>query len=214
MSAKKKSAKAKIGLALAGGGPEGAIYEIGALRALDESLDGIDFNDLHVYVGVSAGSFIAACLVNNLTTRQMCRAILSHEPGEHPFAPEVFFKPAVGEWARRGLMTPRLLFEAIQDYIVHPDELSLVESLTRLARALPVGVFDNEPIRAYLEKIYSVKDRTNDFRKLDKHLIVVGSDLDSGHAVRFGEGELADVPISVAVRARERSGRVKRRAIM
>jgi len=201
VSANTKRTAAKVGLALAGGGPEGAIYEIGTLRALDEALEGIDFNDLHVYVGVSAGSFIAACLANNLTTRQMCRAILSHQPGEHPFAPEVFFKPALGEWMRRGLMTPRLLFEAVQDYIGHPDELTLVESLTRLARALPVGIFDNEPIRAYLEKIYSVKGRTDDFRKLDKHLIVVASDLDSGHAVRFGEAELEDVPISTAVQA-------------
>jgi predicted acylesterase/phospholipase RssA len=201
VSANTKSTAAKIGLALAGGGPEGAIYEIGALRALDEALEGIDFNDLHVYVGVSAGSFIAACLANNLTTRQMCRAILSHEPGEHPFAPDVFFKPALGEWVRRGLMTPRLLFEAVQDYIGHPDELTLVESLTRLARALPVGVFANEPIRAYLEKIYSVKGRTNDFRKLDKHLIVVASDLDSGHSVRFGDEGFEDVPISTAVQA-------------
>ena len=29
----------RIGLALAGGGPEGAVYEVGALRALDEALD-------------------------------------------------------------------------------------------------------------------------------------------------------------------------------
>ena len=36
----------RIGLALAGGGPLGAIYEIGALCALQESLDGVDFNDL------------------------------------------------------------------------------------------------------------------------------------------------------------------------
>ena len=201
MSANKNNAAAKIGLALAGGGPEGAIYEIGALRALDEALEGIDFNDLHVYVGVSAGSFIAACLANNLTTRQMCRAILSHEPGEHPFAPEVFFKPALGEMARRSLMTPRLLFEAVQNYVAHPDELTFVESLMRLARALPVGLFDNEPIRAYLETIYNVKGRTNDFRKLDKHLVVVASDLDSGHSVRFGEEGLEDVPISSAVQA-------------
>jgi len=201
VSAKTKGATAKIGLALAGGGPEGAIYEIGALRALDEALEGIDFNDLHVYVGVSAGSFIAACLANKLTTRQMCRAILSHEPGEHPFAPEIFFRPALGEWARRGLMTPRLLFEAVRDYAEHPDELTLVESLTRLARALPVGIFDNEPIRAYLERIFNVKDRTDDFRKLANRLIVVAADLDSGRAVRFGDEDLAEVPISAAVQA-------------
>ena len=43
-----------VGLALAGGGPLGGIYEVGALLALTDSLDGIDFADLDVYVGVSS----------------------------------------------------------------------------------------------------------------------------------------------------------------
>ena len=51
------SGNAKIALALAGGGPLGAIYEIGALCALEDSLTGIDFNRLDHYVGVSAGGF-------------------------------------------------------------------------------------------------------------------------------------------------------------
>ena len=55
MAGRRRPARRRIGLALAGGGPEGAVYEIGALRALEEALDGIDFNDLDVYVGVSAG---------------------------------------------------------------------------------------------------------------------------------------------------------------
>src|SRR3990170_751057 len=91
----------RIGLALAGGGPEGAIYEIGALRALDEALEGIDLNALDIYIGVSAGSFIAANLANQLTTAQMCRALVKHEPGEHPFIPENFFTPAFKELALR-----------------------------------------------------------------------------------------------------------------
>lgn len=55
---------ANIGLALGGGGPLGGVYQIGALRALDEALDGLDFNRLHVYVGVNAGAFVAANLAN------------------------------------------------------------------------------------------------------------------------------------------------------
>jgi peptide/nickel transport system substrate-binding protein len=35
-----------VGLALAGGGPLGGIYEVGVLLALTDSLEGIDFNDL------------------------------------------------------------------------------------------------------------------------------------------------------------------------
>ena len=48
----------RIALALAGGGPLGAIYEIGALCALEDCLQGLDFTACHHYVGVSAGGFI------------------------------------------------------------------------------------------------------------------------------------------------------------
>jgi NTE family protein len=192
---------AKIGLALAGGGPAGAIYEIGALRALDESIEGLDLNDLHIYVGVSAGAFIASCLANNLSTSQMCRAIVKHEPGEHPFTPDNFLAPALGEMARSGLKVPRLLMESFWQMLAHPTESSLFEPMTRLSRALPVGIFKSDPIRAYLAKIFSMHGRTDDFRKLRRKLVLVATDLDSGHPVRFGEPGLDHIPISKAVQA-------------
>jgi NTE family protein len=191
----------RVGLALAGGGPEGAVYEIGVLRALDEALDGVDFNRLPVYVGVSAGAFLAANLVNGITTAQSARAIVKHEPGEHPFHPQTFFTPACGELLRRTLMTPALIAEAIYSYLRHPDDQSVVESLMRLTRALPVGIFDNEPIRQYLERIYALPGRTDDFRQLRQKLIVVATELDSGRAVRFGEPGFDHVPVSRAVQA-------------
>jgi predicted acylesterase/phospholipase RssA len=193
--------RARIGLALAGGGPEGSIYEIGAVRALDECIEGIDFNDIDIYVGVSAGAFITACLANNLSTAQMCRAIIKPEPGEHPFVPENFMSPAIGRFVRSGLKVPRLLAEAFWEMIAHPLDSSLFEPMTRLSRALPVGVFRNEPIRAYLEKIFSMHGRTDDFRELRRKLVVVATDLDSGRPVRFGEPGLDHVPISSAVQA-------------
>jgi predicted acylesterase/phospholipase RssA len=191
----------KIGLALAGGGPEGAIYEIGVLRALDEALTGVDFTDLHVYVGVSSGAFINANLANDITTAQMCRAIVSQEPGEHPFVPETFLTPAVKELRKRSRMIPGLLAEGLRDYVANFRQRTLFDTLFRLSQALPVGVFDNEPIREYLEKIYNMKGRTDDFRRLGKHLVVVAADLDSGQAVRFGEPGLDHVPISQAAQA-------------
>lgn len=191
----------KIGLALAAGAPEGAIYEIGALRALDEALDGLDLNDLYIYVGVSAGAFLNANLANNLTSAQMCRAIVSHEPGEHPFTPETFFTPAVGEMARSSAKLPRLLSEALWEYARNFRDKTFFEALTRLGQALPVAVFDNEPIRQYLESIWSIKGRTDDFRRLGKRLVVVATDLDSGKSARFGEPGLDHIPISRAVQA-------------
>jgi predicted acylesterase/phospholipase RssA len=192
---------ATIGLALAGGGPTGSIYEIGAVRALDESIEGVDFNDLGVYVGVSAGAFISSCLANNLSTAQLCRAIVKPEPGEHPFVPENFLSPALGQYVRSGLKVPGLLLDAVWDMVRKPADTNFLEPLTRLSRALPVGLFNNDPIRTYLKKIFSMHGRTDDFRRLRRKLVLVATDLDSGRPVRFGEPGLDHVPISTAVMA-------------
>ncbi|MEO7794875.1 MAG: patatin-like phospholipase family protein, partial [Thermoanaerobaculia bacterium] len=190
-----------IGLALAGGGPAGAVYEIGALRALDEAIDGLDVNALDVYVGVSAGAFLAANLANQLSSAQMVRAIVKHEPGEHPFVPETFFTPALKEWLRRGMSVPRLALEAVWDFARNPSDLSLLESFTRLGHALPVGIFDNEPIRLYLRNIYTMKGRSDDFRKLERRLFIVAAELESGRSVVFGQPGRDHVAISRAVQA-------------
>ncbi len=57
----------RIGLAIAGGGPIGGMYELGALRALDLAIEGLDLTALDVYVGVSSGAFLAACLTNRVS---------------------------------------------------------------------------------------------------------------------------------------------------
>src|SRR6202162_4020568 len=73
---KRGRARPRMGLALAGGGPLGGIYEVGVLLALTDSLDGIDFGDLDVYVGVSSGGFVAAALANGISPTQMYRLFI------------------------------------------------------------------------------------------------------------------------------------------
>lgn len=189
-----------IGLAMAGGAPGGAIYEIGAMRALDEALVGLDLRDCDVFVGVSAGAFLTACLANGLSTAKQVRAIVKHEPGEHPFVPEIFFRPAAKELSRRLLAAPGHLVNGLKNYFGGREE-RLLDALTVVGRSLPVAVFDNEPIRDYVERIFSIKGRTDDFRKLRRQLTVVGTDLESGESMCFGAAGRLDVPISQAVQA-------------
>jgi predicted acylesterase/phospholipase RssA len=87
-----------MALALAGGGPLGAVYEIGVLMALSEALDGFDFNELDAYVGVSAGGFIAAGLANGLSPAYLYRTFIDSDSAEVPFEPEMLLKPAIGEF--------------------------------------------------------------------------------------------------------------------
>ena len=116
----------RIGLALGGGGPLGGIYEIGALRALDEALDGLDFNNIDVYVGVNAGSFVAANLANQMTTAQLCRIFVRNEAEVHPFHPEVFYRPAFRELGSRLLAVPGLVTTAVRRFVNNPYDQSLL----------------------------------------------------------------------------------------
>jgi predicted acylesterase/phospholipase RssA len=188
-------------MALAGGAPQGAIYEAGALRALDEALGGNKLNDLEIYVGVSSGAVLASCLANGITPAQLCRILAGAEPGEPPFVADTFLKPAFREMQRGAWAVPGLLGSALWDYFSRWGSYTLLESLTRLSRALPIGIFDNEPIREYLAEVFARSGRTDDFRQLRRKLVVVAADLDSGAAVRFGEPGLDEVPISRAVQA-------------
>src|SRR3954452_15441883 len=88
-AARARKPGAKVGMALAGGGPLGAIYEIGALLALADSLDGLDLNSLDVYVGVSSGSFVAAGLANGISPAQMYRLFIVEE-FDGALKPDVF----------------------------------------------------------------------------------------------------------------------------
>jgi predicted acylesterase/phospholipase RssA len=200
-SVRRQASGPRIGLAIAGGGPVGLVYEIGALRALDDALDGVDFNHLDVYVGVSAGAVVAALLANRLATDQIGHIFISNESEEHPLDPRIFLMPAFGEYWRRLSAAPYLLWEAFWRYLHNPLDLSLLQSLTRLGRVLPSGFFDNEPIHEYLAHMWSGPGRTNDFRQLANRLYVVAVDLDTGESVKFGAPGYDHVPISRAVQA-------------
>ncbi len=199
-SQERRSLVPPIGLALAGGAPGGAIYEIGAMHALDEALDGFDLTQCGAYVGVSAGAFLTSCLANGLKTDQQVRAIVKHEPGEHPFVPEIFFRPAFKEIGKRVFQAPGVLAGALKAYATR-QEKRLIDALTNLGRTLPTGIFDSDPVRDYVERIFSIKGRTDDFKQLGCQLTVVTTDLESGEAMRFGNLGWPHVPISVAVQA-------------
>jgi len=196
-----KSGGPKIGLALAGGGPLGGIYEIGALLALNEAIDGLDFADVDVYVGVSAGSFVVATLANGISVEEMGRLLVSRKGRPQRFDPALFLQPNFAEYLRRAAQVPKLLVEGLWEFACNPLKQGLVESLSGLSRAIPTAVFDNRPIERFLADLFSNRGMTNDFRRLSHKLLIVGVDLDTGEAVRFGSEGHDDVPISRAVQA-------------
>ena len=190
----------RIGLALAGGGPFGGIYEVGALLALADSIRGFDPSRLDVYVGVSSGGFVAAALANGLSPSQMHRLFIARAP-EAAMRPALFLQPALREYMRRASSLPRLALRACLDYARHPFERGLSASLATLARALPTGVFDQHAVEAFLARLFDAPGRSNDFRRLRARLYVVATHLDTGAAVTFGAKGHDHVPVSRAVAA-------------
>jgi predicted acylesterase/phospholipase RssA len=188
-----------VALALAGGGPLGAIHEIGALCALEESLEGLALHRLDHYVGVSAGGFIAAGLANGMTPRELCSAFIDPQGQGEVFDPAWLMVPAYGEFLRRGLMVPGLAASAL--WRATFGRRPLTHSLEHLASGLPTGIFSNEEIDRRLARVFSRPGRSNDFRRLRARLTLVATNLDTGEATPFGRPGWDHVPISKAVQA-------------
>ena len=144
-----------IALAIAGGGPLGAIYELGALQALDEALSGVHMHDLDIYVGVSSGAILSANLANRITISQMARVFMSTPDAEFAFHPEQFLRPALREYLDRATSIPSVVFEMLSEAIRHPQRLGSLESLEGLSRLIPNGIFDNGSIDRFLARVCS-----------------------------------------------------------
>lgn len=194
------AAQARIGLALAGGGPLGAIYEIGALCALEEALPGLDCTRLPAYVGVSAGGLVAAGLANGLSPRAQCAAFIENRgPVADVFNPAALLQPAWSEGLERLLSLPGLLAEGLGALL--RGRASRRTLLDRVGRLLPNGLLDGEPLQRHLARAFRQPGRSNDFRDLAGRLVLVAVDLDTGEAVPFGRPGWDHVPISRAAQA-------------
>jgi len=190
-----------VGIALAGGGPLGAIYEVGALVALEEALRGFRLADCGVFVGVSSGAFFAAGLANGLAPRTLHRMFIESDKADDPFEPEVLLRPAFKEYGRRIASIPRLLRSGLIDYLRGGPKRKAAASFQLLVHALPAGIFDSAPLQVYLERLAASRGFPDDFRKLRGKLYIVATDLDTCELVTFGAPGWEDVPVSRAVQA-------------
>ncbi len=191
----------RIGLAVAGGGPIGAMYELGALRALEDAIEGFDATRLEVYVGVSSGAFLAAALANGLDTGELMRIVIRGDSHEASFRPQIFLQPAFVEYMRRASSLPSVAWRWWRDLLTDASGARIGELAGRLGALIPTGIFDNTQIEAFLREVLTKHGRSNDFRTLERPLYVIAVDIDSGEAVRFGGPGWEDVPISRAIQA-------------
>ena len=191
----------KLAIALAGGGPLGAFYELGVLHALEETIVGRELTEFDVYVGVSSGSVVAAGLANGIDTTEMGSIFIHDTATILPLTPEILLHPAIGDYVRRAALLPEVLLEIGRSFARDPLRNGWPMAVSALGRAVPTAVFDNRPLERFLHAVFNGHDRTDDFRKLDSRLFVVATNLNTGAALAFGDAAHDRVPISRAVAA-------------
>lgn len=189
-------------LVLGGGGFTGGVYEVGALRALDLLTVGGSVNGYDLYVGTSAGAFIAALCANDISPEEMMR-VLARE-SKQPFR-EIsvgdLLKLDVRELARRGVMLPRQLLSLGRRMLSELGEASLMDIVLELADVLPPGLYSGSGIESYLRATLQERGGSDDFRKCAHTLYITATDLDTCERIVFGSKGFDDVPISTAVKA-------------
>lgn len=199
------SAKAKpdkTALVLGGGGFTGGVYEIGALRALDLLAQGMSVNDFDLYVGTSAGSFIAALCANEIAPEEMMRAVTREN--DQPFREinlQDLLRPNLFELARRGVMLPAHLLSLGRRIVMQRGQTSLMDLVIGLAEVLPPGLYNGAGLERYLQRVLADRDMPDDFRACKHDLYITATDLDTCERVVFGQPGYDEVPISTAVRA-------------
>lgn len=192
----------KTALVLGGGGFTGGVYEIGALRALDLLAVNSTVNNFDVYVGTSAGAFIAALAANGVTPEEMMRVVTRQ--GRAPFKDidlGDLLRPNLVEIARKGAMLPLRAAGVVRQVLSQPGGASLMDLVTGLADGLPSGLYTGAGIERYLREVLSEPGRSDDFGELPCELYLTATDLDTCERVVFGADGYEDVPISAAVRA-------------
>ncbi len=192
--------KGKTALVLAGGGLTGAVYEIGALRAIDDLLEDRSVSDFDIFVGTSAGSLGAAFIANGLSPQEMLQVIDNTHPLAHSIERKHIFNLDWRYYLEWGLKFPAKFAEACSNYLHNINDTTLFDLIWSLSEAVPAGIYDPAGLERFARQGFQDLGYSNSFKDLDRELCIVTTDLDSGERVVFGK-HYKDAPVSLAIAA-------------
>lgn len=191
----------KIGLCLPGGGVTGAMYQIGALSALEDVIAPVEAKSFDLYVGASSGATVAAALAGGLEVQRLYRALLDPADNYLPLERSHLIRMDLDEWRRTLTTAVHALGHGARSLYSrepNPSPKGLWEQLDRFYDSLPAGLFTLDRFERFLEEFFLRRGVPNSFPAMPKPLRVVAHDLDIGARVLFGGEGLDDVPVARA----------------
>ena len=122
----------RIALVLAGGAVSGGGFKLGGLKAFDDFLVNRKTTDFDIYVGLSAGAFLAAPLASGVTPPEMLRSLEGSSEEFTQFGAFDFYQPNYPEFVERPI---RYLLDLAA--FIPGSILDLVAKSPALAEASP-----------------------------------------------------------------------------
>lgn len=179
----------KIALCLLGGGAMGAMFQIGALAALEDTVESFQANDFDLFLGSSAGASVAAGLAGGLPVQRIYRAFL--DPADVYFGLERghLLRVDMAEWRRTVVSAALALRHGASSLLsgrTREIPARLSEELDRLYDSLPAGLFTLDGYERFLEEFFIRRGVPNAFSGMPCALRILAHDLDSGEPVAFG----------------------------
>jgi predicted acylesterase/phospholipase RssA len=191
----------KLALCLLGGGAMGAMFQIGALAALEDTVEGFLSNDFDLFLGSSAGASVAAGLAGGQPVQRIYRAFL--DPADVYFGLERghLLRVDMAEW-RRTVVSAAVALRYGASSLLSGKKTEmparLTQELDRLYDSLPAGLFTLDGYERFLEAFFVRRGVPNAFRDMPRALRILAHDLDSGEPVAFGAPEFDRVTVARA----------------
>lgn len=200
--------ESRTALCLPGGGLTGALYQIGALAALQDGIRGLDGQSFSVYLGQSSGASVAAALAGGIEVDRLYRALLDPASDFFPLERSHIFHIDIDEWRRALGTTWVALRHAAARFMARTDpttpvpaHLYMWEQIDRFADSLPSGLFTLDRYERFLAECFLRRGVPNTFGEMPRPLRIPTHDVDSGERVVFGAEGNDDVPVSLACAA-------------